>query len=181
MSKILVLTGSPRKNGNSDKLADAFIEGAQNVGNSVIKCGTAFKNVKGCYACNKCFTDGKPCFIDKKFNEIAPDIHEADVLVLSTPLYWFSFPAQLKAVIDKLYCFVQAGVQIQPKKCVLMVCAGDTDEVIFEGIKKSYESIVEYLKWENIGIILVPGVYEPDDILKTRALKEARELGASIS
>jgi len=63
MKEILVLTGSPRKRGNSDLMADSFMKGAMEAGHNVTKFKTAFKNINGCRACNSCFSKGKPVYM----------------------------------------------------------------------------------------------------------------------
>ena len=98
---ILVLTGSPRNGGNTDQLADAFIAGAQWAGHTVTKYATADKNIKGCMDCKACFANGGVCVIPDDFPTLAPLMEQADMVVFATPLYWFSFPAQLKAAIDR--------------------------------------------------------------------------------
>ena len=74
---ILVLTGSPRKGGNSEKLADAFIAGAQEAGHTVMKYTTADKTIKGCIDCKTCFKKGTACSIPDDFNELAPHLAAA--------------------------------------------------------------------------------------------------------
>ncbi|MBH1941809.1 flavodoxin family protein [Mobilitalea sibirica] len=181
MSKnILVLTGSPRRGGNSDKLADAFIAGACLSGHKTIKYSTAEKNIKGCIDCKTCFSKGVACSVPDDFNELAPLLEQSDMLVLATPLYWYSFPVQLKAAIDKLYSFIIGNRALKIKECVLLVCGGDKDEVQYEGIVKSYKLIADFLKWKDKGIIIAPEVYDKDDILKTDALMKAELLGKSI-
>ena len=182
MSKdILVLTGSPRKGGNSDLMADAFIKGAKKAGHTVTKYKTAAKNIQGCKACDTCFSNGDACSFDDDFNELAPLLAKADTLVFVTPLYWYSFPAQLKAAIDKLYAFNFGNVPLKIKECMLLVCAEENNEDIFAGIVKSYELIAAYKKWTDLGHLIVPGVSEKGDVKHTDGLKKAEALGAGIT
>jgi len=175
---ILILTGSPRKGGNSDLLADAFIAGAQQSGHTTVKYATAEKNIKGCKACKTCFSKGIPCSFPDDFNELAPLLEKADIVVFATPLYWFSFPVQLKSAIDKLYSFLIGKRTLMIKECVLLVCG--VAEAEYDGIVKSYKLIADYQNWMDRGIILVSGVNEKGDILKTDGLKRAENLGKSI-
>lgn len=155
MSKnILVLTGSPRKGGNSDKLADAFIAGAQQAGHTTVKYTTADKRIKGCIDCKTCFSKGVACSIPDDFNELAPLVEQADMIVFATPLYWFSFPVQLKAAIDKFYSFFIGKRALKIKECALLVCGGDKDESNFEGIVKSYQLSARFLSWKDSGIVV---------------------------
>lgn len=177
---ILVLTGSPRKGGNSDKLAEAFIVGAQQAGHTTVKYTTADKNVKGCIDCQTCFKNGAACSIPDDFSGLAPLLEQADMVVFTTPMYWFSFPAQLKAAIDKLYSFLISKRTFRIKECALLVTGGAQDVTAFDGIITSYKLISEFLSWKDIGVIIVPGLHDRDDILKTDGLQRAEAFGISI-
>jgi multimeric flavodoxin WrbA len=177
---ILILTGSPRKGGNSDKLADAFIAGAQQAGHTTVRYTTADKNIKGCIDCKTCFTKGVACSVPDDFNGLAPLVEQADMIVFATPLYWFSFPTQLKAAIDKFYSFFIGKRELKIKECALLVCAGDSDESCFEGIVASYKLIARFLNWKDSGTILVPGLHGKDDILKTDGLDRGEALGKGM-
>lgn len=181
MSKnILVLTGSPRKGGNSDKLADAFIAGAQQAGHTTQKYTTADKKIKGCMDCKTCFSTGVACSIPDDFNELAPLVEQADMIVFATPLYFFSFPGQLKDAIDKFFSFYFGKRALKIKDCALLACAADPNESSFEGLVTSYKLIAGHWSWKDNGTILVSGVHDKDDILKTDGLKRAEELGKNI-
>ena len=88
--KIVVITGSPRKNGNSFAMTQAFIEAAEKKGHEVTRFDAAMKNVGGCRACETCFKTGKACSFDDDFNTIAPAILAADAVVFTMPVYWYS-------------------------------------------------------------------------------------------
>ncbi len=178
--KILVLTGSPRKGGNTDKLADAFAAGAGQSGHIIVRYGTAGKNIKGCMDCRTCFKNGAACSVPDDFNELAPLLEQADMVVFATPMYWFSFPVQLKAAIDKFYAYDTSKRPLKIKECVLLVSGGVKDETKFEGIVKSYKLIAEFLGWQDRGVVIVTGLHDKDDILKTDGLERAESLGKSI-
>lgn len=181
MSKnMLILTGSPRRGGNTDKLADAFIAGAQQAGHTTIKYTTADKRIKGCIDCQTCFKKGVACSVPDDFNELAPLLEQADMVVFATPMYWFSFPTQLKAVIDKLYSYLISKRTLKIRECALLVSGGVDDESKFDGIVKSYKLIAEFLNWEDSGVVIVPGLHDKEDVLKTDGLKRAEELGRNI-
>ncbi len=88
--KIVVIIGSPRKNGNSFAMTEAFIKAAEEKGHTVTRFDAALKKVGGCRACETCFSTGKACTFDDDFNTIAPAILEADALVFTMPVYWYS-------------------------------------------------------------------------------------------
>lgn len=174
--KIVVITGSPRKNGNSFAMTDAFIKAAEAKGHTVTRFDAAMKKVGGCHACETCYKTGKSCSFDDDFNVIAPYILEADAVVFTTPLYWYSYPAQIKGVIDRLYSFCIAGKDIFNKECALIACCEEDDVTVMDGIRFPYEKSAELLKWKNVGEVLIPGVLKVGDIKKTDGCKQAAEL-----
>ena len=125
--KIVVITGSPRKNGNSFAMTDAFIRAAEAKGHTVRRFDAAFLNIGGCRACETCFKTGKACSFDDDFNTIAPAILEADAVVFTMPVYWYSIPAQIKGVIDRIYSLVVGGKDIAGKECALIACCEEED------------------------------------------------------
>jgi len=181
MKNILVLTGSPRKGGNSDLLADAFIKGAEEAGHKVSKFASAEKKIAGCRACDKCWSTGTACIFPDDFRELAPLVEEADTLVIVSPVYWFTMSAQIKAAIDRLYAYYTPNRKKDLKltETVLLSCAADEPSV-FKGLEETYKSLLAYTGWRNAGIITVPEVSDKGDILKTDALTKAEELGKSI-
>lgn len=177
---VLVLTGSPRQGGNSDLMADAFIKGAQAAGHHVTKYQAGAKQIFGCKACDRCYSKGEACVFGDDFNTLAPLIEESDVIVISTPMYWFTFPAQIKAALDKMYALLIGGRQSNIKESVLLACAETEEESHFEGLIKTYESIAAYQKWTDVAKLVVTSVLNKGDILHTNALKKAEMLGLSL-
>jgi len=176
---VLVITGSPRKNGNSDILAEAFIEGAEKAGHTVNRFNAGRKKIKGCMACNKCFSKGTACVFNDDFNEVAPLIEQADTIVFASPLYFFSFTTQIKALTDKFYSFHIGNRPLKIKESILLACGETTDMADFEGMIKTYELIANYMQWKDRGQIIVSDVNNKGEINeKAQAyLQEARELG----
>ena len=102
MSKrVLILSGSPRKGGNSDILCDEFLRGAQDAGRKAEKIRVAEKKVAPCSGCYYCSTHGGACVHKDDMADILQKMIDADVIVLSSPVYFYSISAQLKAVIDR--------------------------------------------------------------------------------
>ena len=181
MKNIIVLTGSPRAGSNTNQMAEAFIKGAQLMGHTVTKINTAELHVQGCVGCDCCYHDEvHPCCHDDDFNKIAPLIERADVVVFATPIYWYSFPATIKRVIDQFYCFYCGERDIKGKKAVLLSCGEDTAYNMFDGIQRAYELCLPVLGWTNGGMVLVPGVNKVGDIQNTDGLKRCEELGKTI-
>lgn len=174
--KIVVITGSPRKNGNSFAMTEAFINAAKAKGHTVTRFDAALHKVGGCRACETCFKTGKACSFDDDFNTIAPAILEADAVVFTTPVYWYSFPAQIKGVIDRLFSFCVAGKNVAGKQCALISCCEEDDLSVLDGVRVPYERTAALLKWKSVGEVLVPGVLNVGDINKTDGCKRAAAL-----
>lgn len=174
MSKnIVVLTGSPRKTGNSIAMTDAFINAAQKKGHRVTRFDIASMKINGCRACETCFKTGKPCSFNDDFNIIAPAIQEADAVVFTFPVYWYSIPSQIKAVIDKLFSFYNAKVDLSGKECALISCCEENDLSVFDGVRVPIERSAALLKWKMIGAVTIPSVVNVGDIEKTDGCKQA--------
>ena len=179
--KIVVLTGSPRRNGNSFAMTEAFIKSAEKKGHSITRIDASFIKVGGCNGCAKCYThEGKACVIEDDFNKIAPDILEADAVVFTTPLYWYTFPAQLKAVIDKTFAFFVAQKDIAGKQCALIACCEEEDASMMDGLRFSYEHTIALNKWSSVGEVFITGVLNPGDIEKTDGLNKATLLAEAF-
>lgn len=178
--KIVVITGSPRKNGNSFAMTEAFIQAAEEKGHMVTRFDAAMKKLEGCHACETCFSTGKACTFDDDFNTIAPAILEADAVVFTTPVYWYSIPAQIKCVIDRLYSFVVGGKDITGKECALITCCEEEDMTVMDGVRIPIERAAALLKWKMAGEVLIPGVLNTGDIEKTDGCKQAAALAEKI-
>lgn len=174
--KIVVITGSPRKNGNSFAMTDAFIKAAEEKGHTVTRFDAAMKQVGGCHACETCFKTGKACSFDDDFNAAAPAILEADAVVFTMPVYWYSIPAQIKGVIDRLFSFVVGGREIAGKECALIACCEEEDMSVMDGVRIPLERSAALLKWSMVGEVLVPGVLNAGDIERTDGCKQAAAL-----
>ena len=175
--KILVLTGSPRKNGNSATLADHFIKGAKEAGHEVVRFDAAFKKVHPCIACNSCGMNG-PCVFKDDFEFVRKHIVEADCVVFATPMYYFGISAQLKAVIDRFYA-INGSIHV-PKKAVLLMTYANTAASEAVPIQSHYEVLLKYLGWTDAGQIIAPGVWPAGAIRHTPFPEQAYRLGKSI-
>lgn len=174
--RIIIITGSPRKIGNSFAMTEAFIKTAEAKGHTITRFDAAGMTLGGCHACETCFKTGKPCSFDDDFNKMAPAIEEADAIVFTMPVYWYSMPSQIKAAIDKLFCFVVGGKNIAGKECALITCCEENDISVMDGVRIPYERTAALLKWKSVGEVLVPNVLNPGDIDKTDGIKKASAL-----
>lgn len=178
--KIVVITGSPRKNGNSFAMTDAFIKAAEEKGHTVTRFDAAMKKLNGCRACETCYSTGKACSFDDEFNTLAPSILEADVIVFTMPVYWYSIPAQIKCVIDRIFSMVVGGKDIWGKECALITCCEEEDMSVMDGVRIPIERTAALNKWKMVGEVLIPGVLKEGDIEKTDGCKQAAALADKI-
>ena len=174
---ILVLTGSPRKNGKSAALAAQFIKGAEEAGHTVARFDAAFKNVHPCTACNSCGMDG-PCVFQDDFQFVREHIIPADLVAFATPMYYFGFSSQLKAVIDRFYA-INGSIHVA-KKAVLLMTYANTSDRQASPIKTHYQILLEYLGWKDVGRIIVPGVWPAGSVNSTEYPRLAYELGRKL-
>lgn len=170
---ILIISGSPRKNGNSEMLCDAFAAGAAAAGKNVEKISLAGKKLGFCTACYACHTgecpqqDDAPAIIQKML--------AADVIVLATPVYFFTMCAQLKALIDRS---VMVYPKITGKKFYYLMTMAETNEKDFVGTIEALRGFVACCEnSQECGMVCVPGVYEKGAIVGNPALEKARIMG----
>lgn len=178
MSKIVILVGSMRKGGNTDLLAQSFAEGASK-NNTVELVSVADYSINPCIGCNSCFTrENNLCFQNDDMIEIYDKLRNADIVAVASPVYFYGISAQLKAVIDRLHTPMRNEFHIK-KLALLLVGAAELPE-LFDPIKMQYQLILNFFHLEDLGMVLVRGVEDKGDIMKTDALKEAYHLGLSI-
>ncbi len=178
--KIVVITGSPRKGGNSFAMTDSFVKAAEAKGHIITRFDAAMMKIGGCRACETCYSTGKACSFDDDFNIIAPAILDADAVVFTMPVYWYSIPAQIKGVIDRLFSLVVGGKEISGKECALITCCEEDDKSVMDGVRIPIERSAALMKWNMVGEVLIPGVLNKGDIDKTDGCRLAAELAEKI-
>lgn len=176
--KITVLTGSPRRNGNTAYLAERFIQGAEEAGHSVFRFDCAQHTVAGCMACNSCGMNGT-CVIKDDFELVRPRLIEADMVVFVTPMYYFGFSAQLKSVIDRFYA-INGTIKGARKKTAFLMAYADTAESEAQSMLLHYRTLAHYLGWEDTGTVVAPGVWTAGSIKNTNFGEDAYRLGKRL-
>lgn len=180
---ILVLTSSPRKHGNSDMMADAFIRGAESVGHTVNKYEAAFTKISGCRACDTCWSKGVPCSFNDSFNEkFAPLLEQADTLVFSMPIYYYGFPASIQATLEKTYSYLmpQGPRKMKIHETSLLLCGGDPEIEVYSGATDTYKHISTRFGWKDRGMVVATGVMDKGAIADTGFLEQSEALGKNI-
>ena len=147
--KILLVTGSPRAKGNTDLLAQAFQEGAEQAGHQVTVFDAGKKNILPCKACDTCYQKGVPCSFADDFNQCEAAMKEADVVVLASPLYWYTFSAQMKLFIDKLKAFGAGGSIASNKESMLIACGAVADASRFDAMVDTYHQMCNCLLYTS--------------------------------
>lgn len=175
--KCLVLTGSPRTNGNSNTLAESFIKGVTENGHNVFRFDAAQHNILPCIACNSCGMNG-PCIHNDDFALVRDHIIKADCIVFASPMYYFGISAQLKTVIDRFYAI--NGQIHKPKKSVLLLTYANNSTQYEQPIITYYEQLLNYLGWTDAGRVIAPGVWTAGSVLNTKFPQQAYELGRSL-
>ena len=187
MAKEIVVLADIERQGNTAALTKAFADAAEAKGHQVTVFNTAEMEIGGCRDCRQCFLTGKACCFGDDFNKIALKLPGADVVVLIFPLYWYSFPAKIKAAIDKIFSFYIAktngsgiAFDLGGKEAALICGAHQTEAIIFDGVRIPYELSLAYLEWQSIGEVYVTGLREIGDIKKTDGEIRAAALAEKI-
>lgn len=166
MAKVLILNGSPRKNGKTASLVNAFAEGAKSAGNEVKELYLQGMDIGGCLACEACQRGDGTCVQKDDMTSVTEEFLRADVVVFASPQYWGTITGQLKIVIDRLYApLMKHGGEIRKRFAVIMTARGN----MYQMTEEFFSIFSMYLGWENIGNILGAGKEA-----------QAEALGASI-
>ena len=178
MKNVLILEGSPRPNGNSHLLSDAFARGAEAAGCSVTRIAAARKRVSGCLGCNACYRDGGACVQKDDMAEIRDAMLAADVIVLASPIYFYSMPAQLKVVLDRTYPFFS---QLAGKTFYFLVTCAAPDDAFTETMLASLRGFTCCVP-ESVegGVVLGTNANDAGDIRNSPAMAQAYDFGKSL-
>lgn len=176
--KVLILSGSPRKNGNSDLLCDEFSRGVTDGGNSVEKIRVSEKHIEYCKACYYCSDNNGQCVIKDDMAEVLQKMIDADVIVLASPVYFYSIDAQLKALIDRT---VARWLEVKNKEFYYIVTCADEEISSCEttlACFRGYADCVEGAK--EMGVIYGTGVYEKGTVKGKAQMREAYDMGKNV-
>ena len=168
MSNVLILNGSPRKNGATASLVNALVEGAWESGNDVREDYVTTMDIKPCIGCDSCLRTHAGCVQkDEGMAKIYDDMLWTDVVVFASPVFWGTITGQLKVVFDRLFALGnKVGWQNLQKRCVLLMTARGSD---YSMALDFYGILTKYLGWTDLGTVLGAGKED-----------EARAIGASI-
>ncbi len=179
--KIVILNGSPRKSGNTSALVKAFTEGAQNAGSTVTEFFLDGMDIHGCKGCFGGHSNKEcPCVQKDDMAQIYPAVKECDVVVLASPLYYWTMSGQLRTALDRLFALEEGDGNLlrgNGKSSALLMAAegyGFDDAVLY------YNHLMEHLRWKKLGHVLAGGNMNVGDIKGKAEIRQAYELGKSI-
>lgn len=176
--KVLVISTSPRKGGNSDTLADEFVRGAQEAGNNVEKIALYDHTIgfcKGCLACQKT----QRCVIRDDADTIAQKMLTADILVFATPIYYYGICGQMKTMLDRANPLFSADYQF--RNIYLLAAAAEANEHTADGAVTALQGWIDCFEKSRLsGIVFAGGVTSVGDIRNHPALKKAYEMGRAV-
>ena len=175
--KVLILSGSPRKGGNSDLLCDEFLRGAAEAGHAVEKIFIHDKKIGYCNACYACRDTGV-CVIKDGMSEVLDKMAWADVIVMASPVYFYSIDAQMKAVIDRT---LAQWTKLPDKEFYYIMTAADEDQSAMDTTLACFRGFAVCLKnAKEKGVLCATGVYEAGAVRNTAHMKAAYEMGRNV-
>lgn len=169
---ILVLNGSPRANGNTAAMCEAFKEGAESAGHKVTVFTVGRMKIAGCLACEYCHTKGNGvCAQKDDMQKIYPAIAEADMLVIASPIYYFTLSAQMQSAIHRFYCLGQLE---KIKKSAMLLSSESPD--VYDGSLAQYKDIIGYYGIKDEGVITAHGSENKSE----KKMNEVREFAKRL-
>ena len=175
--KVLILSGSPRKGGNSDLLCDEFLRGAAEAGHETEKIFIRDKKIGYCNACYAC-RENSVCILKDGMQEVLDRMHWADVIVMASPVYFYSIDAQMKAVIDRS---LAQWTKLPDKEFYYIMTAADEEDSAFDTTLACFRGFAVCLHGsQEKGVIRGGGLYEAGAARSSRYMEEAYNMGRSV-
>ena len=176
--KVLILSASPRKGGNSDTLCDQFLRGAKESGHQAEKVFLRDKKIGYCTGCGVC-NKTHQCAQDDDMAEVLEKMVKADVIVMATPVYFYTMNAQMKTVIDRV---APRYSEVSDKEFYYLLTAADSDPKMLERTLEGFRGFTEdcLTNPQERGVVYGVGLWEIGDVQKSPALKQAYEMGKGV-
>lgn len=176
--KITVLFASPNKKGSTAILTEQFKKGAEESGHGVEVIDVCKLRVYPCTGCVRCGYEG-PC-VQKDDNAIVrKSLLNSDMVVFATPLYYYGMSAQLKIVVDR-FCAYNSSLNSKHLKSALLTVAWNADDWTFDALEAHYKTLVRYINFEDMGMILGYGCGSPSMTKRSNYPEKAYKLGKSL-
>ena len=176
--KVLIISSSPRRGGNSETLAASFAKGAQEAGNEVETVYLREKGYGFCIGCMTCVGSGR-CVIEDDAVEIVAKMHDADVLVFASPVYYYSISGQLKTLLDRANPLFDSDYAFT--EVYFLATAAENEATTVEGSVKAVEGWVDcFDRCRLVETVFAGGVTEVGDIRGHETLERAYEVGKRV-
>ena len=176
--KIIILMGSPSKNGSTRIMVDAFVRGAVESGHDCEIIDVCHADIHPCIGCVRCGYEG-PCVQKDDVEQIRGKLLASDMVVFATPLYYYGMTAQLKAVVDR-FCAYNSSLNSRHLKSALLTVAWNADGWTFEALEAHYKTLVRYLCFKDMGMVLGYGCGTPSMTRASKYPDRAYQLGKSL-
>lgn len=177
--KILVVASSPRRNGNSNRLAESFAKGAEQAGHQVETVYLCEKEIGFCRGCLSCQTTQR-CVIQDDADTIAQRMGKADVLVFATPIYYYGMSGQMKTMLDRANPLFPSDYAF--REVYLLTAAAEDDPETSEGAEHGLQGWISCFEKASLaGSVFAGGVTNTGDIEGHPALHTAFEMGNRVS
>lgn len=174
---MLILSSSPRRNGNSDMLSNHFQAGANETGNSTEKIFLRDMNINYCTGCGSCFAS-KKCSQKDDMAGILEKMISVDVIVMATPVYFYTMCGQMKTFIDRTCA--RYG-EMRNKDFYFIVTAAVEDKSALERTLEEFRGFTGLLAGAmEKGVIYGTGAWNKGDVKGMPVMQEAFEMGKSI-
>lgn len=177
MKHIVILSGSPRKNGNTNLLCRQFQQGAEEAGHSVRFIPLAEKRIGFCRACDVCMRNGGACIQKDDMEDILCAFQQADVVVLATPVYFYGVSAQMKACIDRTYPIWQ---HLGRKEVYYIVSAGLGEDIIARSLGDLDGFVEHFEQYEIKRRLYAPNVMEAGAVRTQPVMEAAYQAGLHV-
>ena len=178
MKKVLVISSSLRSRSNSETLADEFARGASEAGNEVEKItlkGKEIRFCKGCLACQKT----QRCVIADDVPEIVEKMHNADVIVFATPIYYYEMCGQLKTLLDRANPLYPSDYHF--RDIYMLTSATENEEYVPERAVAGLTGWIDCFEKAHLaGTVFAGSVSEPGETVGHPSLERAHKMGKSI-
>lgn len=179
MKNVLIISGSPRKGGNSDLLCDQFMAGALEAGHTVEKIFAQEHKIAPCLGCGHCQSHAGACVQRDGMDAILEKMVNADVLALASPVYFYSVSAQIKAIIDRT---VARYTEIKNKSMYYIIAAADTDISHMERTIECFRGFAYCLEGSvEKGVVYGVGAWNKGEVRTLPSMAQALEMGKRVS
>lgn len=175
---IVVLMGSPNRNGSTNILVENFMKGAEEAGHSCEVIDVCHADIHPCTGCVACGYEGQ-CVQKDDVEMIRRKLLGADMVAFATPLYYYGMTAQLKTVVDR-FCAYNSSLNSRHLKSALLTVAWNADDWTFDALETHYKTLVRYINFEDQGLVLGYGCGSPEMTKHSRYPQEAYELGRRL-